>query len=212
MSASRVKTRQSGAALLVKRLFDVSMAVVAITVTSPIMAAVAVAVASQMGLPVLFRQLRPGRNGHPFVLLKFRTMVPGAGSDGERLTPLGRTLRRFSLDELPQLFNVLAGDMSLVGPRPLLMEYLSEYSRRHARRHEVLPGITGWAQIHGRNALRHEERFELDVWYVDNWSLWLDARILARTGLEVLRGRGIHAAGHATMPRYSVGRPESFEG
>ena len=157
---------------------------------------------------MLFRQDRPGLHGRPFEVLKFRTMLDAAGPDGrplpdaERLTGLGRFLRRTSLDELPQLWNVLRGDISLVGPRPLLMQYLPRYSPEQARRHEVCPGITGWAQVNGRNALTWEEKFELDVWYVDHWSLALDLRILAMTAWRVLRGAGVAQAGHATMPEF----------
>jgi lipopolysaccharide/colanic/teichoic acid biosynthesis glycosyltransferase len=158
-----------------------------------------------MGSPVLFRQRRPGLHGEPFELLKFRTMKvaksgEGVESDGARLTTIGRTLRSLSLDELPTLWNVLRGDMSLVGPRPLLMEYLSLYNSEQARRHDVPPGITGWAQVNGRNAIDWEEKFELDVWYVDNWSLRLDLSILLQTVAAVLLRRGISADGHSTMP------------
>jgi len=146
--------------------------------------------------------VRPGRGGQPFTVHKLRTMSPGTGDDAARLTPLGRLLRAASVDELPQLWNVLRGDMSLVGPRPLLMAYLARYTPEQARRHDVLPGITGWAQIHGRNALSHEEKFRLDVWYVDHWSLALDARILAATVWRVLSRSGIAAEGHATMPEF----------
>src|SRR5262249_23642116 len=154
-------------------------------------------------------QERPGLGGKPFRLVKFRTMTDERGADGKllsdasRLTSLGRFLRTVSLDELPQLWNVLRGELSVVGPRPLLMEYLKRYTPEQARRHEVLPGITGWAQVSGRNALSWEEKFRLDVWYVDHWSLWLDARIIARTVGSVLRRRGISPRGLATMPVFT---------
>lgn len=174
--------------------------------------AVALAVWGAMGPPVLFRQTRPGLGGRPFQLLKFRTMLAGAGPDESRLTAVGRFLRAWSLDELPELWNVLREDMSLVGPRPLLMQYLPRYSARQARRHEVKPGLTGWAQVNGRNALTWDEKFELDGWYVDNWSLWLDVCILGRTVWQVLRREGISHEGHATMTEFmgssgEVGRP-----
>ena len=158
-----------------------------------------------MGPPVLFRQLRPGREGRPFELTKFRTMTDQRGPDGallpdaQRLTALGRFLRRTSIDELPELVNVVRGDMSLVGPRPLLMEYLPRYSPEQARRHEVRPGVTGWTQVNGRNALTWEEKFALDVWYVDHRSTRLDLEILGRTVSQVLGGQGVSAPGHATM-------------
>lgn len=188
-----------------KRAFDFTVALALILLLSPVIAATATAVACHMGFPVLFRQMRPGLYGNPFEVLKFRTMVEAAGEDGEvlpdlnRLTPLGVFLRRFSLDELPQLFNVLKGDMSLVGPRPLLMEYLPLYSKEQMRRHNAPPGITGWAQINGRNALSWEERFQLDVWYVDHQSFMLDLRILALTALRVVNARDINQPGQATM-------------
>jgi lipopolysaccharide/colanic/teichoic acid biosynthesis glycosyltransferase len=192
----------------VKRLIDVCVAVVLLVVTSPALVISALLIRATMGAPVLFRQQRPGYLGQPFMLLKFRTMREAMGRDGvplpdeDRLTGVGRLLRRTSLDELPQLLNVVRGDMSLVGPRPLLMEYLGLYSATEARRHEVRPGITGWAQVSGRNATSWPERFALDVWYVDHRSLGLDMRILLRTLLTVLRGKGISQAGHATMAKF----------
>ncbi|HEY8923416.1 MAG TPA: sugar transferase [Polyangia bacterium] len=198
--------RQAGWRLGAKRLVDVTLAGTALVVTGPVLAVAACAVRATMGRPVLFSQVRPGRGGRPFTVHKLRTMTPGTGDDAARLTPLGRLLRAASIDELPQLWNVLRGDMSLVGPRPLLMAYLARYTPEQARRHEVLPGITGWAQIHGRNTLSHEEKFRLDVWYVDNWSLALDARILAATVWRVLSRSGIAAEGHATMPEF-MGAP-----
>jgi len=200
--------RQRGAALALKRLLDLAVAAAGLLLSSPLLLAVAAAIRLRMGAPVLFRQVRPGLHGRPFEVLKFRTMSEAAGPDGrplpdaERLTALGRLLRRTSLDELPQLWNVLRGDLSLVGPRPLLMRYLSRYSPEQARRHEVCPGITGWAQVNGRNALTWEEKFRLDVWYVEHWSLALDLRILALTAWRVLRGAGVAQAGHATMPEF----------
>ena len=172
------------------------------------LAGLALLVRLKLGSPIFFRQQRPGLRGKPFTMYKFRTMrdvVDARGQplpDGERLTRLGRFLRSSSLDELPELFNVLRGDMSLVGPRPLLMEYLSRYSPEQARRHEVKPGITGWAQINGRNAISWEKKFKLDVWYVDNRSFWLDLKILLMTVQKVFRREGISAVGEATMPRF----------
>jgi len=191
-----------------KRVFDVVVSATALVVLAPVMGLIALAVWRTMGRPVLFRQVRPGLHGKPFVMYKFRTMRDLRDAEGKllpdeaRLTPFGRWLRSTSLDELPELLNVLRGEMSLVGPRPLLMEYLDRYTPEQARRHEVKPGITGWAQIHGRNNLSWDERFKLDVWYVDNWSLWLDLKILWRTLWMVLRREGISAQGHATTPRF----------
>lgn len=192
-----------------KRLFDMSVAVLALLLLSPLLLAVALAVRARLGTPVLFRQVRPGLGGRPFTLLKFRTMRQANGPDGsplpdsDRLTPLGRFLRSWSLDELPELWNVVRGDMSLVGPRPLLMEYLPLYSADQARRHEVRPGITGWAQVHGRNALSWDDKFALDLWYVDHQGALLDLRILALTFRNVLARDGIHAKDSATMPRFT---------
>jgi lipopolysaccharide/colanic/teichoic acid biosynthesis glycosyltransferase len=194
-----------------KRLFDLLVAGTALVVLSPIIVVTAIAVRLAMGSPVLFRQVRPGLGGRPFEVVKFRTMlnaVDSAGkplSDAERLTRFGRFLRASSLDELPQLWNVLRGDMSLVGPRPLLMQYLPLYSPEQARRHEVRPGLTGWSQVNGRNALGWDEKFDLDVWYVDNRSFALDLKILLRTALQLLRPRGVTAAGHDTMPEFRGG-------
>lgn len=188
-----------------KRLFDVVGASLALVVLSPIIAAVAATVRARIGSPVFFRQTRPGRNGEPFRIIKFRTMTDERTADGlllpddERMVEAGRRLRRWSLDELPELVNVVAGDMSLVGPRPLLMEYLPRYTTEQARRHEVRPGLTGLAQVSGRNELPWERRFELDVWYVDNWSVWLDLKILVMTVGRVFSGRGISEQGSATM-------------
>jgi len=190
---------------MLKRVFDFTVALLLLALLSPVMAAVTSIIFGRMGPPVLFRQMRPGLSGRPFEVLKFRTMAEAVGSDGQplpdevRLTPLGACLRRASLDELPQLINVIRGDMSLVGPRPLLMEYLPLYSNEQMRRHNVRPGITGWAQVSGRNAVPWDERFRMDVWYVDNQSLWLDLRILMMTVLRVFQSRGINEPGQATM-------------
>jgi lipopolysaccharide/colanic/teichoic acid biosynthesis glycosyltransferase len=190
---------------VVKRMIDVAVASAALVLLSPLLAVVAALVRVRMGTPVLFRQPRPGRGGRPFVMTKFRTMTERRGPDGEllpdaaRLTALGRWLRRTSIDELPELLNVVHGDMSLVGPRPLLTEYLPLYTREQARRHEVRPGITGWAQVNGRNAVTWEEKFALDVWYVDHRSTRLDVEILAKTLGQVFHGHGVSAPGHATM-------------
>jgi sugar transferase EpsL len=192
----------------VKRAFDVVATSLALVVLAPLMLAVAGLVLLKLGRPVLFAQRRPGLLGRPFTLYKFRTMRT-ADSRGEllpdelRLTNFGRFLRRTSLDELPELFNVLTGDMSLVGPRPLLMEYLPLYTARQARRHEVRPGITGWAQVNGRNAISWDQKFEYDTWYVDNHSFLLDLRILAMTVVQVFRRQGISHGEHATMPKFT---------
>lgn len=191
-----------------KRLFDFSVALLILAAVWPLLALLAVLVRLRLGSPVLFRQQRPGLHGRPFHICKFRTMTDARDARGEllpdagRLTPLGRFLRRFSLDELPQLFNVLRGELSLVGPRPLLMEYLPLYSPEQARRHEVRPGITGWAQVNGRNAISWEERFKLDVWYVDHRSFLLDMKILWMTLLRVVRSEGVSQQGHATMEKF----------
>lgn len=200
--------KQSGWGLVLKRAIDVGVAGVGLVLTAPIQAATAIAIRATMGSPVLFRQMRPGRNAEPFEILKFRTMTNAVDSDGRslpdesRLTSLGQFVRSTSLDELPQLWNVLRGDISLVGPRPLLMRYLPRYSPEQARRHDVLPGITGWAQVNGRNALGWREKFALDVWYVEHWSPWLDARILALTAFKVLARDGISNGQSATMPEF----------
>jgi sugar transferase EpsL len=195
--------------VVLKRAFDAAAAAAALAVLSPVLAGVALGVGWKLGCPVLFRQTRPGLHGRPFEMVKFRTMTDARDANGhplpdaERLPAFGRFLRSTSLDELPELWNVLRGDMSLVGPRPLLMEYLPLYTPEQARRQEVRPGITGWAQVNGRNALSWEEKFALDVWYIDNRSLWLDLRILAATVRQVLRRDGISAAGEATMPAFT---------
>jgi lipopolysaccharide/colanic/teichoic acid biosynthesis glycosyltransferase len=191
-----------------KRVFDTVVAVAALLLLSPVIVTVWLVVLATMGRPAIFRQARPGRDGVPFVIYKFRTMRPPRpgrelADDAERLTRAGRFLRASSLDELPELFNVVKGDMSLVGPRPLLVEYLRLYTREQARRHLVRPGITGLAQINGRNELSWEHRFALDVHYVDHRSFWLDLRILVWTLPRVLGRRGISAAGHATAPLFT---------
>ena len=192
-----------------KRLFDLIVAGCGLLLLSPLLVLIAWQVGRRLGSPVLFRQQRPGRDGIPFVIVKFRTMrdaVDAHGeplADAERLTPFGRALRATSLDELPELWNVLRGDMSLVGPRPLLMEYLPLYSAEQFRRHAVRPGITGLAQVSGRNALSWEEKFRLDVWYVDHRSFWLDLKILWRTLHKVMTREGISAQGEATMPKFT---------
>ncbi|RTI03828.1 UDP-galactose phosphate transferase [Thermus scotoductus] len=194
--------------LKLKRALDVIGASCALLAFGPVMIYIALRIWREMGSPVLFRQVRPGLYGKPFVMYKFRTMTEERDADGRllpderRLTPLGKFLRQYSLDEFPEFINVLKGDMSLVGPRPLLMEYLDRYTPEQARRHEVKPGITGWAQVNGRNALSWEEKFKLDVWYVDNWNLLLDLKILLMTIVKVLRREGISAQGHATMPEF----------
>jgi lipopolysaccharide/colanic/teichoic acid biosynthesis glycosyltransferase len=191
-----------------KRLFDLLGALLALYLLAFPLLVLVWLIHRKLGNPVLFRQVRPGFHGRPFNMVKFRTMTDARDASGallpdaQRLTPFGRILRSSSLDELPELLNVLKGDMSLVGPRPLLMEYLPLYTPEQARRHEVRPGITGWAQVNGRNALSWEEKFKLDVWYVDNRSFWLDLKILWRTVKKVLLRDGISAQGEATMPRF----------
>lgn len=192
-----------------KRAFDFAAALLGLVVSAPLLLLVAVVVRVGLGTPVLFRQARPGLGGRPFVILKFRTMTDVRDEEGrlrpdaERLTRLGRFLRSTSMDEMPELWNVLRGDMSLVGPRPLLMAYLERFTPEQARRHEVRPGITGWAQVNGRNALTWEDKFRLDTWYVDNVAFLLDLRILALTAWRVLARHGISADGEATMPEFT---------
>ncbi|MFM2606131.1 sugar transferase [Vibrio chagasii] len=189
-----------------KRLFDIFASLLALILLSPIIAVVAWKIKQNLGSPVLFRQTRPGLNGKPFEMVKFRTMKDAVDKhgnplpDSERMTPFGSKLRNSSLDELPELWNVLKGEMSLVGPRPLLMEYISLYSDEQRRRHEIRPGVTGWAQINGRNAISWEAKFELDVWYVDNRSVLLDIKIIILTLKKVFVREGISADDHATMP------------
>lgn len=191
-----------------KRGFDIVISLVLLILLLPLLLLIALLIRLTMGRPVLFRQMRPGLHGKPFVMYKFRTMTNARDEEGrllpdeKRLTRFGAWLRAWSVDELPELFNVLKGDMSLVGPRPLLIEYLDRYTPEQARRHEVRPGITGWAQVNGRNAITWEEKFVLDVWYVDNHSLWLDIKILILTLIKVLKMEGISAKGHVTMPKF----------
>lgn len=191
-----------------KRILDLTLTIPALIVLAPLMGAIALLVRWKLGSPVLFRQMRPGLHAQPFALIKFRTMLDIRDADGnllpdaDRLTRLGRLLRSTSLDELPELWNVLKGDMSLVGPRPLRMEYLPLYTPQQACRHEVRPGITGWAQVNGRNSISWDEKFTLDVWYVDNLSLILDIRICLMTALQVVKRTGVAAEGSATMPRF----------
>jgi sugar transferase EpsL len=200
-----------------KRLVDVGLTVLALPLVVPLFLAIALIARATLGTPVIFRQRRPGRHGQPFTLLKFRTMTNARGPAGEllpdadRLTKLGRFLRSTSLDELPELINVLRGDMSLVGPRPLLLEYLTVYTPGQARRHEVRPGITGWAQINGRNTISWERKFELDLWYVDHQSAWLDLRILAATIPAIFRRQGISELGHATARKFSGEASETWK-
>lgn len=190
-----------------KRAIDIAGSSLGLVVAAAPMAVVALLVRRSMGAPVLFRQVRPGRHGAPFTLVKFRSMRDGEGTDAERTTPLGRFLRSTSLDELPELWNVLRGDMSLVGPRPLLVEYLELYTPRQARRHELRPGLTGLAQVEGRNLLGWEERLESDVRYVDGWSIGGDLRIIVRTVAAVLRRTGVSAEGEATMAPFRGSPP-----
>jgi len=197
---------------VIKRCFDLVGACSLILLLSPLMLGLAILIRISMGSPVLFAQIRPGRNASPFTVYKFRTMKDARDADGsplpdkERLTALGVWLRRTSLDELPQLINVMRGEMSFVGPRPLLMEYLPLYNPRQARRHEVRPGITGWAQVNGRNAISWPEKFELDVWYVENQGLWLDLKILWLTLGRVLSRTGVNQPGQVTMERFCGNR------
>lgn len=202
------KTCPNGADMF-KRLLDILLSAMTLVVLSPVIGLLAWRIRHDMGSPVLFRQNRPGKDGTPFEMLKFRTMRDAYGevestlSDEDRLTQLGQMLRSSSLDELPELWNVLKGDMSLVGPRPLLMEYLPLYTAEQARRHEVRPGVTGWAQVNGRNAISWDEKFKLDLWYVENRSLWLDFKIMLMTILKVVQRNGISAEGSATMHKFT---------
>jgi lipopolysaccharide/colanic/teichoic acid biosynthesis glycosyltransferase len=195
--------------LALKRILDVFGASLGLVLFAPVMAYIAWRVGKAMGRPIFFRQTRPGKDGELFQMVKFRTMQDAVDQNGvvlpdaERLTDFGRALRATSLDELPELWNVLKGDMSLVGPRPLLVEYLPLYSKAEARRHDLRPGLTGWAQVNGRNALTWDEKFKLDLWYLENRSLWLDLKIIAQTVVKVLRRDGIAAKGEATMPKFT---------
>lgn len=212
----RRETPQRGWRLFAKQSLDRVVAAVVLLVLSPLFLAVALAVWMGLGTPVLFRQQRPGLNSRPFQILKFRTMLNRTDpvgktlSDEQRLTGLGRFLRSTSLDELPEFWNVLRGELSLVGPRPLLMQYLDRYTPEQAHRHDALPGITGWAQINGRNDISWEEKFSLDVWYVDNWSLHLDFIILLRTVWQVLRRHGISKRGCATTTEFMGSPPREL--
>ena len=188
-----------------KRLFDLTFALIALVILSPIILVTAILVRIFIGTPILFKQQRPGYKGHPFFIYKFRSMANRFARDGsllsdaERLTHFGRLLRSLSLDELPELFNIVRGEMSFVGPRPLLMEYLPLYSPEQARRHDVVPGLTGWAQVNGRNAIDWPTRFRMDTWYVDNWSFWLDIRIILLTVWKTLSREGVNQEGQATV-------------
>ena len=199
---------------MIKRAFDVLLSAMLLVAGSPLILALAVLVRLRLGSPVLFRQIRPGLHGRPFEMVKFRTMTDARDKSGallpdaDRLTPFGQFLRSSSLDELPEIWNVLKGEMSFVGPRPLLMDYLPLYSSEQARRHEVRPGITGWAQVNGRNTLSWEDKFRLDVEYVERQSMWLDLCILMQTALKVVKRDGISADGDATMPRFTGSRDQ----
>ncbi|WP_409290052.1 sugar transferase [Pseudomonas sp. KCJK8927] len=198
---------------MLKRFIDILFSLLGLIVLMPVFVLVAVIIRRELGSPVLFRQIRPGRNGEPFEMVKFRTMRDATDehghplSDAERMTKLGAFLRASSLDELPELWNVLKGDMSLVGPRPLLMEYLPLYNSRQYKRHDVRPGVTGWAQVNGRNSLTWAKKFELDVWYVENRSIWLDVKILFLTLQKVIKRDGISADGEATMSKFKGNEP-----
>jgi lipopolysaccharide/colanic/teichoic acid biosynthesis glycosyltransferase len=191
-----------------KRMFDLALTLTALVVFSPLLVWVAILVRTRLGAPVLFRQVRPGIHGKPFTIYKFRTMtdewdeIGDLLPDNQRLCKLGRFLRSTSLDELPELFNVLKGEMSLVGPRPLLMKYLPRYTNEQSRRHEVKPGITGWAQVNGRNAISWEDKFRFDMWYADHWSLWIDVKILLKTLAKVIKREGISEKGQETMSEF----------
>ena len=195
--------------MFVKFLFGLVVAVPSVILLTPVFVLTGFFVRVKIGSPVLFKQVRPGLHGKPFVIYKFRTMTDVRDKDanllpdGERLTSLGRFLRKTSIDELPELFNVIKGDMSIVGPRPLLMQYLDRYTHEQARRHEVKPGITGWAQVNGRNAITWEDKFKLDVWYVDNQSLWLDLKIIGLTLWKILKREGINQPGQATAKEFN---------
>ena len=202
---------------MLKRIFDILASAFGLLLLSPVILIVAWQVSRKLGSPVFFRQTRPGLHGKPFEMVKFRTMLDAQDENGnplpdsERMTPFGRFLRSTSLDELPELWNVLKGDMSLVGPRPLLMEYLPLYSKEQYRRHEARPGVTGWAQVNGRNAISWEDKFRLDVWYVGNQSLWLDVKILFLTVKKVLVRDGISGEGEVTMSRFTGSGEQSGE-
>jgi len=196
-----------------KRVFDLSIVLISLILLSPLLLAIAAIVRFKLGSPVFFHQQRPGLNGKPFIILKFRTMADLRDqkgrllSDTERTTYFGRFLRSTSLDELPELFNILKGDMSFVGPRPLLMKYLPLYTSEQARRHEVKPGITGWAQVNGRNTINWDKKFRYDIWYVDNCSIWLDITILFLTVLKVIKRKGVSQEGHISMEEFMGSEP-----
>ena len=200
-----------------KRILEFFGALYLIILLSPLMASIAILIAFTLGRPVIFKQIRPGLHGRPFYLYKFRTMTDCRDKNGQllpdedRLTPFGKWLRKYSLDELPQLFNVIKGDLSFVGPRPMIMDYLPLYTPEQALRHEVKPGITGWAQVNGRNAISWEEKFALDLWYVENQSIWLDLKILFLTIIKVVRSEGISHEGFSTMPKLK-GQMEKHKG
>lgn len=202
---------------VIKRVLDIIISFLALIVLSPLFLIISIIVVIQYGPPIVFKQNRPGYQGQIFTILKFRTMHNRTDEhgnllpDAQRLTKFGRFLRATSLDELPELINVLKGEMSIVGPRPLLVEYLDRYSPHQFRRHEVLPGITGWAQIHGRNAITWQEKFDLDVWYVDNWSIWLDLKTILLTIVKVLRREGISQPGHETAEPFFGNPPETSD-
>ena len=200
-----------------KRLFDLTLTIPGVVLISPVLILLAVLVRLKLGRPVLFTQVRPGYREKPFPMIKFRSMTDRRDPSGallpdeQRLTGLGRFMRSYSLDELPEVFNVLRGEMSLVGPRPLLMRYLERYSPEQRRRHEALPGITGWAQVNGRNALAWEDKFRLDIWYVDHWSITLDIRILWLTFIAAIKREGISHPDHATAPEFMGNEPQEAE-
>lgn len=202
---------------MLKRLFDILGSIIGLLLLSPVILIVSWQVRRKMGSPIFFIQIRPGKDGKPFEMIKFRTMKDAVDAEGnpqpdsERMTSFGQFLRSSSLDELPELWNVLKGEMSLVGPRPLLMEYLLLYSKEQYRRHYVRPGVTGWAQVNGRNSVSWEEKFKLDVWYVDNWSFWLDLKILFLTVQKVLMRDGISGEGEATMSKFTGNKDQSGE-
>ncbi|MCP3761394.1 sugar transferase [Domibacillus sp. A3M-37] len=199
-----------------KWIFDCACAFMGLILLSPVILITTLLIRLKLGTPIVFKQQRPGLNGKPFFVYKFRTMTNERDEYGEllpdyiRLTSFGKLLRKLSLDELPQLFNVLKGDISLVGPRPLLMEYLDLYTPDQARRHEVRPGITGWAQVNGRNAISWEEKFKLDVWYVENRSFWLDLKILVMTVMKVFKSEGVSQQGHVTMTKFTGTKKDTF--
>jgi sugar transferase EpsL len=208
----KASTNRMANSSVIKRWLDIVLTLPAVVQLSPVLGVVALLVRCRMGSPVLFKQTRPGHKGKPFTIYKFRTMTDerdAAGNllpDEKRLTHLGKLMRATSLDELPELINVIKGEMSIVGPRPLLMQYLDRYTPEQYRRHEVKPGLTGWAQVNGRNAISWEEKFKLDVWYVDNRSLWLDLMIIAMTIKKTLLREGIHFGGEATMHEFNPGK------